>query len=170
MLERQSWLVDSNQFASKIKSASGACDPENIIWKSNPTKACPNCHHIVDNSDVNFSMLIKPGWGCPEGLNLTRWIKKLSGIYLLKAVHEVSSLTLLSMSLFQQSMKMTESVTLILKSCQVSNKMEVYLTFFTEQSKRIILELGNAIRYTVMISGTFAGTKRAEQTPLDGVQ
>ncbi|KAJ0430686.1 putative transcription factor NAM family [Helianthus annuus] len=74
------------------------------------------------------------------------------------------------MSLFQQSMKMTESVTLILKSCQVSNKMEVYLTFFTEQSKRIILELGNAIRYTVMISGTFAGTKRAEQTPLDGVQ
>ncbi|KAJ0435338.1 hypothetical protein HanIR_Chr17g0892241 [Helianthus annuus] len=47
----QSWLVDSNQFASKIKSASGACDPENIIWKSNPTKACPNCHHIVDNSD-----------------------------------------------------------------------------------------------------------------------
>ncbi|KAJ0714089.1 putative transcription factor NAM family [Helianthus annuus] len=47
----QSWLVDSNQFASKIKSASGACDPENIIWKSNPTKACPNCHHIVDSSD-----------------------------------------------------------------------------------------------------------------------
>ncbi|KAF5757298.1 putative transcription factor NAM family [Helianthus annuus] len=63
MLERQSWLVDSNQFASKIKSASGACDPENIIWKSNPTKACPNCHHIVDNSDVNQAWL-----GLPRGV------------------------------------------------------------------------------------------------------
>ncbi|KAM0071287.1 putative transcription factor NAM family [Helianthus debilis subsp. tardiflorus] len=48
---RQSWLVDSNQFASKIKSSSGACDPENIKWKTYPMKACPNCHHIVDNSD-----------------------------------------------------------------------------------------------------------------------
>ncbi|KAJ0813224.1 putative transcription factor NAM family [Helianthus annuus] len=59
----QSWLVDSNRFASKIKSASGACDPENIKWKSNPTKACPNCHHIVDNSDVNQA------WpGLPRGV------------------------------------------------------------------------------------------------------
>ncbi|KAJ0788922.1 putative NAC domain-containing protein SOG1 [Helianthus annuus] len=59
----QSWLVDSNRFASNIKSASGACDPENIKWKSNPTKACPNCHHIVDNSDV------KQAWpGLPRGV------------------------------------------------------------------------------------------------------
>lgn len=48
-----SWLVDSNRFASKIRSASGACEPEHIKWKSNPTKTCPNCHHVVDNSDVN---------------------------------------------------------------------------------------------------------------------
>ncbi|KAL7608740.1 hypothetical protein Lser_V15G11841 [Lactuca serriola] len=48
-----SWLVDSNRIASKIRSASSTCDPEHIKWKSNPTKTCPNCHHIVDNSDVN---------------------------------------------------------------------------------------------------------------------
>ncbi|KAL8196370.1 hypothetical protein R6Q57_024665 [Mikania cordata] len=58
-----SWLVDSNRFATKIRSASGACDPESIKWKSNPTKACPNCHHIVDNSDVNQA------WpGLPRGV------------------------------------------------------------------------------------------------------
>ncbi|KAI7727495.1 hypothetical protein M8C21_001511 [Ambrosia artemisiifolia] len=48
-------------FASKIKSSSS--DPENIKWKSNPTKTCPNCHHIVDNSDVNQA------WpGLPRGV------------------------------------------------------------------------------------------------------
>ncbi|XP_071702155.1 SUPPRESSOR OF GAMMA RESPONSE 1 [Rutidosis leptorrhynchoides] len=58
-----SWLVDSNRIASKIRSASGTCHPENITWKSNPTKACPNCHHIVDNSDVNQA------WpGLPRGV------------------------------------------------------------------------------------------------------
>ncbi|KAM7464378.1 hypothetical protein LguiA_032499 [Lonicera macranthoides] len=48
-----SWLVDSNRIATKIRNASGSCDPGRVIWKSNPTKACPNCLHIVDNSDVN---------------------------------------------------------------------------------------------------------------------
>nr|XP_043640324.1 SUPPRESSOR OF GAMMA RESPONSE 1 [Erigeron canadensis] len=58
-----SWLVDSNRIATKIRSASGACNPEHITWKSNPTKACPNCHHIVDNSDVNQA------WpGLPRGV------------------------------------------------------------------------------------------------------
>lgn len=58
-----SWLVDSNRFASKIRSASGGCDPEHINWKSNPTKTCPNCHHVVDNSDVNQA------WpGLPRGV------------------------------------------------------------------------------------------------------
>lgn len=47
-----SWLVDSNRIATKIKSASGIGDPERVKWKSNPTKACPNCHHVIDNSDV----------------------------------------------------------------------------------------------------------------------
>ncbi|CAL0308002.1 unnamed protein product [Lupinus luteus] len=47
-----SWLVDKSRIATKIKSASGACDPEKVVFKSNPTKACPNCQHTIDNSDV----------------------------------------------------------------------------------------------------------------------
>ncbi|GMH01856.1 hypothetical protein Nepgr_003695 [Nepenthes gracilis] len=49
---RASWLVDGNRFATKIKSASGASDPAKINWKSNPTRACPNCQRTIDNSDV----------------------------------------------------------------------------------------------------------------------
>ncbi|KAK2635868.1 hypothetical protein Ddye_030660 [Dipteronia dyeriana] len=48
----RAWLVDSNRFATKIKSASGTRDPEGVVWKSNPTKVCPNCQHVIDNSDV----------------------------------------------------------------------------------------------------------------------
>ncbi|KAG8382941.1 hypothetical protein BUALT_Bualt05G0132200 [Buddleja alternifolia] len=47
-----SWLVDPNRIASKIRSASGAFDPEKVNWKSNPTKSCPNCQYVIDNSDV----------------------------------------------------------------------------------------------------------------------
>ncbi|XP_047176867.1 SUPPRESSOR OF GAMMA RESPONSE 1 [Vigna umbellata] len=47
-----SWLVDKSRIATKIKCASGTCDPEKIIWSSNPTKPCPNCQHDIDNSDV----------------------------------------------------------------------------------------------------------------------
>ncbi|XP_038679430.1 SUPPRESSOR OF GAMMA RESPONSE 1 isoform X2 [Tripterygium wilfordii] len=47
-----SWLVDGNRFATKIKSASGKCDHEGVNWKSNPSRACPNCQHVIDNSDV----------------------------------------------------------------------------------------------------------------------
>uniref|UniRef100_A0A5B6YWB3 Putative NAC domain-containing protein 8 isoform X1 n=1 Tax=Davidia involucrata TaxID=16924 RepID=A0A5B6YWB3_DAVIN len=58
-----SWLVDSNRIATKIKSASGACDPGRVHWKSNPTRACPNCQHIIDNSDFT------PEWpGLPRGV------------------------------------------------------------------------------------------------------
>ncbi|KAI8539217.1 hypothetical protein RHMOL_Rhmol09G0164300 [Rhododendron molle] len=53
-MARPSWLVDSNRFATKIKSASGSCDPESVNWKSNPTRACPNCQYVIDNSDVKF--------------------------------------------------------------------------------------------------------------------
>ncbi|KAJ4845853.1 hypothetical protein Tsubulata_048470 [Turnera subulata] len=49
------WLVDGNRFATKIKSASGSRHPERIEWKSNPTKTCPKCHHVIDNSDVCLS-------------------------------------------------------------------------------------------------------------------
>ncbi|KAK7391433.1 hypothetical protein VNO78_19849 [Psophocarpus tetragonolobus] len=45
-----SWLVDKSRIATKIKSASGTCG--RVIWKSNPSRACPNCHHVIDNSDV----------------------------------------------------------------------------------------------------------------------
>ncbi|CAA3002442.1 NAC domain-containing 8 isoform X1 [Olea europaea subsp. europaea] len=58
-----SWLVDSNRIATKIRSASGACDPENVNWKSNPTKACPNCQYVIDNSDV-----VKEWPGLPRGV------------------------------------------------------------------------------------------------------
>ncbi|KAF7133157.1 hypothetical protein RHSIM_Rhsim09G0112100 [Rhododendron simsii] len=51
-MARPSWLVDSNRFATKIKSASSSCDPESVNWKSNPTRACPNCHYVIDNSDL----------------------------------------------------------------------------------------------------------------------
>ncbi|CAK9141357.1 unnamed protein product [Ilex paraguariensis] len=47
-----SWLVDSNRIATKIRSASAACDPGRVNWTSNPSKSCPNCQHIIDNSDV----------------------------------------------------------------------------------------------------------------------
>lgn len=47
-----SWLVDGNRFATKIKNASGTRETERVKWKSNPSRACPNCQHIIDNSDV----------------------------------------------------------------------------------------------------------------------
>ncbi|KAK9118855.1 hypothetical protein Scep_016948 [Stephania cephalantha] len=50
--KRPIWLVDSNRIATKIKSASGTYDPKRTNWKSNPTRACPSCNHIIDNSDV----------------------------------------------------------------------------------------------------------------------
>lgn len=51
---RPSWLVDSNRIATKIKSASSISQPERTKWNSNPTRACPNCQHVIDNSDVRF--------------------------------------------------------------------------------------------------------------------
>ncbi|KAL1198419.1 SUPPRESSOR OF GAMMA RESPONSE 1 [Cardamine amara subsp. amara] len=48
----RAWLIDSNRFATKIMSASGSSDPRQVVWKSNPTKHCPNCDHVIDNSDV----------------------------------------------------------------------------------------------------------------------
>ncbi|XVE91377.1 hypothetical protein REPUB_Repub01dG0004500 [Reevesia pubescens] len=54
------WLVDGTRIATKIRSAS---DPERVTWKSNPTRSCPNCHHTIDNSDVNQA------WpGLPRGV------------------------------------------------------------------------------------------------------
>ncbi|KAG4997963.1 hypothetical protein AAZX31_10G193300 [Glycine max] len=45
-----SWLVDKSRIATKIKNVSGTCGK--VIWKSNPSRACPSCHHVIDNSDV----------------------------------------------------------------------------------------------------------------------
>ncbi|WJX57845.1 hypothetical protein P8452_43363 [Trifolium repens] len=58
-----SWLVDKSRIATKIKCASGACDPKSITWKSNPTKTCPNCQHVIDNSN-----LAKEWPGLPKGV------------------------------------------------------------------------------------------------------
>ncbi|CAN6465973.1 unnamed protein product [Victoria cruziana] len=49
-MARASWLVDCTRIATKIKSASN--DPQKVAWKSNPTRTCPNCNHVIDNSDV----------------------------------------------------------------------------------------------------------------------
>ncbi|CAH9082081.1 unnamed protein product [Cuscuta epithymum] len=49
-MARPSWLVDGNRIATKIRNVSG--DPGNAYWKSNPSRTCPKCHHIIDNSDV----------------------------------------------------------------------------------------------------------------------
>ncbi|CAI0552587.1 unnamed protein product [Linum tenue] len=59
-MSRPSWLVDGRRIARKIKSAS---DPEKVKWESNPTKSCPNCHHIIDNSDV-----VQAWPGLPRGV------------------------------------------------------------------------------------------------------
>ncbi|XP_048319245.1 SUPPRESSOR OF GAMMA RESPONSE 1 [Ziziphus jujuba] len=58
-----SWLVDSNRIATKIKSASGISQPERTKWKSNPTRTCPNCQHVIDNSDV-----VQEWPGLPRGV------------------------------------------------------------------------------------------------------
>ncbi|CAM8979901.1 unnamed protein product [Rhodiola kirilowii] len=47
-----SWLVDSHRIATKIKSSACASSLKSIEWKSNPCRACPNCQHVIDNSDV----------------------------------------------------------------------------------------------------------------------
>ncbi|KAG0494986.1 hypothetical protein HPP92_005980 [Vanilla planifolia] len=59
---RPSWLVDSKRIAKKIKSASER-DPRNIKWISNPTKACPRCNYVIDNTDV-----IQEWPGLPHGV------------------------------------------------------------------------------------------------------
>ncbi|KAL1807790.1 SUPPRESSOR OF GAMMA RESPONSE 1 [Daucus carota subsp. sativus] len=75
-----SWLVDGHRIATKIKSASGAYDLERVSWKSNPTKACPNCNHIVDNSDVTEQ------WpGLPRGVKFDPTDQEILGHLLAKA-------------------------------------------------------------------------------------
>ncbi|KAL6838595.1 hypothetical protein ACP4OV_031552 [Aristida adscensionis] len=47
-----SWLIDSRRIATKIKNASGSLDPSKQKWVSNPSKECPRCSYVLDNSDV----------------------------------------------------------------------------------------------------------------------
>ncbi|XP_051203797.1 SUPPRESSOR OF GAMMA RESPONSE 1 [Lolium perenne] len=47
-----SWIIDSQRIASKIKNVSGSLDLSKQKWRSNPSKECPSCSHIIDNSDV----------------------------------------------------------------------------------------------------------------------
>lgn len=44
-------------------SASEKCDPRTVQWRSDPTRACPNCDHVIDNSDV-----IQAWPGLPRGV------------------------------------------------------------------------------------------------------
>ncbi|CAL9748449.1 unnamed protein product [Musa acuminata subsp. burmannicoides] len=58
-----SWLIDSKRIATKIKNASATVDPSKVKWISNPTKACPRCNHVIDNSDV-----VQEWPGLPKGV------------------------------------------------------------------------------------------------------
>ncbi|XP_072952832.1 SUPPRESSOR OF GAMMA RESPONSE 1 [Typha angustifolia] len=58
-----SWLIDSKRIASKIKNASEPADPSRFKYLSNPSKACPRCNHIIDNSDV-----VQEWPGLPKGV------------------------------------------------------------------------------------------------------
>ncbi|CAL5054535.1 unnamed protein product [Urochloa decumbens] len=51
-MTRPSWLIDCKRMASKIKNASGPTQHTTHTWNSNPTKECPKCNHILDNSDI----------------------------------------------------------------------------------------------------------------------
>ncbi|XP_020531151.1 SUPPRESSOR OF GAMMA RESPONSE 1 isoform X2 [Amborella trichopoda] len=74
LLFRAAWLIDSSRIATKIKSASQPCDPLRIKWESNPTRACPNCNHIIDNSDVTQD------WpGLPRGVKFDPSDQELLG-------------------------------------------------------------------------------------------
>ncbi|KAK4410353.1 suppressor of gamma response 1 [Sesamum angolense] len=100
-----SWLVDPNRIATKIRSASGACNPGKVNWKSNPTKSCPNCLHVIDNSDdIHFSCI----WLLKDKLLLFLQLFKVESQYvgiitlfcicLLKLVLGIQSLILSSMN------------------------------------------------------------------------
>ena len=51
---RRAWLVDKNRIATKILSASDPCP---TVWNTNPTRHCPNCRHVIDNSHVLLAFL-----------------------------------------------------------------------------------------------------------------
>ncbi|XP_031108185.1 SUPPRESSOR OF GAMMA RESPONSE 1-like [Ipomoea triloba] len=57
----RSWLINSRGLAQKVRNASSPA--ENRIKDCGATRECPNCHHLIDNSDVS------PEWpGFPAGV------------------------------------------------------------------------------------------------------
>lgn len=74
-----SWLIDSKRIASKIKYPAASVDPNKVKWISNPTKACPKCNHIIDNSDV-----VQEWPGLPEGVKFDPSDQELLGHLLAK--------------------------------------------------------------------------------------
>ncbi|XP_019185788.1 PREDICTED: NAC domain-containing protein 8-like [Ipomoea nil] len=57
----RSWLINSRGLAQKVRNASSPA--ENRIQDCGATRECPNCHHLIDNSDVS------PEWpGFPAGV------------------------------------------------------------------------------------------------------
>ncbi|XP_066376611.1 SUPPRESSOR OF GAMMA RESPONSE 1-like [Miscanthus floridulus] len=79
------WIIDSQRFATKIKNASGSSDPSKQKWISNPSKECPKCSHVIDNSDVVHQ------WpGLPKGVKFDPSDQEL--IWHLRAKHGKSGI------------------------------------------------------------------------------
>lgn len=73
------WLIDSKRIASKIKHAAKSVAPNEVKWISNPTKACPRCNYIIDNSDV-----VQEWPGLPQGVKFDPSDPELLGHLLAK--------------------------------------------------------------------------------------
>lgn len=72
-------MIDSKRIATKIKFAAESVDPTRVKWISNPTKACPRCNHIIDNSDV-----VQEWPGLPQGVKFDPSDQELLGHLLAK--------------------------------------------------------------------------------------
>lgn len=51
----RSWLIDSRGLASKVKNASLPATKQ--IKDCGANRECPNCHHLIDNSDVSWILV-----------------------------------------------------------------------------------------------------------------
>ncbi|XP_068666762.1 SUPPRESSOR OF GAMMA RESPONSE 1-like isoform X2 [Aristolochia californica] len=48
----RSWLISSRGLAGKVKYATQASKHQIKEWSTDANRECPNCHHLIDNSDV----------------------------------------------------------------------------------------------------------------------
>ncbi|KAG9446724.1 hypothetical protein H6P81_012852 [Aristolochia fimbriata] len=49
----RSWLINSRGIAGKVKNATCATRHQIREWSTDAHRECPNCHHLIDNSDVS---------------------------------------------------------------------------------------------------------------------